>query len=69
MVFPASEIRVDLSYMEARRVFLDDFQLRYVEAVLAAHDHNVSRAARAAGMDRRSIQRIQSRARTGGREP
>ncbi|MCB9689168.1 MAG: sigma-54-dependent Fis family transcriptional regulator [Alphaproteobacteria bacterium] len=69
MVFPASEIRIDLPYMEARRLFLDDFQQRYVEAVLAAHDNNVSGAARAAGMDRRSIQRIQKRARTGGREP
>jgi DNA-binding NtrC family response regulator len=67
MVFPASEIRIDLDYMEARRLFLDDFQQRYVEAVLHAHDGNVSAAARAAGMDRRSIQRIQKRARTGGR--
>lgn len=69
MIFPASEIRVDLAYMDARRLFLDDFQQRYVEAVLHAHDGNVSAAARAAGMDRRSIQRIQKRARTGGRGP
>jgi two-component system response regulator HydG len=67
MIFPASEIRVDLAYMDARRLFLDDFQQRYVEAVLHAHDGNVSAAARAAGMDRRSIQRIQKRARSGGR--
>jgi sigma-54-specific transcriptional regulator len=67
MIFPASEIRVDLDYMDARRMFLDDFQQRYVEAVLHAHDGNVSAAARAAGMDRRSIQRIQKRARTGPR--
>jgi DNA-binding NtrC family response regulator len=64
MVFPASEIRIDLPYMDARRLFLDDFQQRYVEAVLEAHEGNVSAAARAAGMDRRSIQRIQKRART-----
>jgi two-component system response regulator HydG len=63
MVFPASEIRVDLPYMDARRVFLDDFQQRYVEAVLEANDGNVSAAARAAGMDRRSIQRILKRSR------
>jgi two-component system response regulator GlrR len=62
-VFPASEIRIDLPYMDARRQFLDDFQQRYVEAVLAAHEGNVSAAARAAGMDRRSIQRIVRRGR------
>ena len=58
------EVRIDLPYMEARRLYLDDFQQRYVEAVLEAHDGNVSAAARAAGMDRRSIQRILKRAGT-----
>jgi DNA-binding NtrC family response regulator len=62
-VFPASEIRIDLPYMDARRAFLDDFQQRYVEAILAANGGNVSAAARAAGMDRRSIQRIVGRSR------
>ena len=57
----AAAIRIDLPYMEARRVFMDDFQLRYVEAQLEAADGNVSAAARAAGMDRRSIQRILAR--------
>lgn len=65
MIFPASEIRIDLPYMEARRLFLDDFQQRYVEAILEAHEGNVSAAARAAGMDRRSIQRIVRRGHTG----
>lgn len=60
---PASTLRLDLSYMEARRVFLDDFQFRYVEAQLEAADGNISAAARAAGMDRRSIQRILARRR------
>jgi DNA-binding NtrC family response regulator len=60
----SSEVRIDLPYMEARRMFLDDFQQRYVEAILEAHDNNVSAAARAAGMDRRSIQRIMRRAHT-----
>lgn len=54
-------LRLDLPYMEARRLFLDDFQLRYVEAQLEANQGNVSAAARAAGMDRRSIQRILAR--------
>ncbi len=59
----AATVRLDLPYMEARRAWLDEFQWRYVEAQLEAHDGNVSAAARAAGMDRRSIQRIVARAR------
>ncbi|MBW2253751.1 MAG: sigma-54-dependent Fis family transcriptional regulator [Deltaproteobacteria bacterium] len=58
-------VRTDLPYMDARRLWLDDFQVRYVEAMLDEHDGNVSAAARAAGMDRRSIQRILKRARRG----
>ncbi|MBW1878589.1 MAG: sigma-54-dependent Fis family transcriptional regulator, partial [Deltaproteobacteria bacterium] len=58
-------VRTDLTYMDARRLWLDDFQVRYVEAMLDEHDGNVSAAARAAGMDRRSIQRILKRARRG----
>lgn len=56
------DVRTDLPYMEARRAWLDLFQHRYVEAMLDEHDGNVSAAARAAGMDRRSIQRIMARA-------
>ncbi len=58
----AAVVRTDLPYMEARRLWLDDFQTRYVLAVLEAEGGNVSAAARAAGMDRRSIQRILKRA-------
>ena len=54
-------IRTDLPYLESRRAWLDSFQLRYVEALLALHGGNVTAAARAAGMDRRSIQRVLSR--------
>jgi DNA-binding NtrC family response regulator len=54
-------VRIDLPYMESRRVWLDEFQRRYVSAQLDAHEGNVSAAARAAGMDRRSIQRIMAR--------
>jgi len=56
-------VRLDLPYMEARRAWLDLFQDRYVTAQLDAHEGNISAAARAAGMDRRSIQRILSRVR------
>ena len=55
------EVRVDLPYKEARRLYLDSFQRAYVRGVLESHDGNISRAARAAGMDRRSIQRILKR--------
>lgn len=58
------EVRIDLPYMEARREVLDTFQLRYVQAMLDAHDGNISAAARASGMDRRSIQRILARIRS-----
>ncbi len=64
----ADDVRIDLPYMEARRMFLDDFQQRYVAAILEAHEGNVSAAARAAGMDRRSIQRILKRASVAGLE-
>jgi len=64
----SSDVRIDLPYMDARRLFLDDFQQRYVAAILEAHDGNVSAAARAAGMDRRSIQRILKRATVAGLE-
>jgi len=67
-VVSTSDVRIDLPYMEARRLFLDDFQQRYVTAILEAHDGNVSGAARAAGMDRRSIQRILKRASVAGLE-
>ena len=55
--------RTDLPYLEARRAWLDTFQAAYVEAVLEEHGGNISAAARASGMDRRSIQRILRRAR------
>jgi len=56
-------IRTDLPYMEARRAWLDEFQLHYVSKLLNETNGNVSAAARAAGMDRRSIQRILGRIR------
>ena len=59
----APPLRTDLPYMEARRLWLDAFQRRYLLAILAEHDDNVSAAARAAGLDRRTIQRALARLR------
>ena len=58
------KVRTDLPYMEARREWLDSFQMHYVSTLLAENDGNVSATARAAGMDRRSIQRILNRNKT-----
>lgn len=56
-------IRTDLPYLDARRLWLDAFQHRYVSALLKEHGGNVSAAARAADLDRRTIQRIRARLR------
>ena len=58
----SASIRTDLPYLEARRLWLDQFQVAYVRAILEEHGGNASAAARASGLDRRTIQRIRSRA-------
>lgn len=50
-----------LPYKEAKRIVLDQFESQYIDALLAHHRGNVSAAARAAGIDRRSIQRMLKR--------
>jgi DNA-binding NtrC family response regulator len=45
----------------AKQDMIDEFERRYVRALLAAHDGNVSAAARAAGIDRMSIHKILNR--------
>ena len=47
-----------LPYARARVVALRDFERRYVERLMAAHEGNISSAARAAGMDRSNFRRI-----------
>jgi len=62
----ASEIPVlplDLPYAEARERWLQHFQERYVAHLLARYDDNVSAASLAAGIDRRTLQRIRARLR------
>jgi DNA-binding NtrC family response regulator len=59
-------LRTDLPYLEARRLWLERFQDRYIESVLREHGGNVSAAARASGLDRRTIQRARARLYTEG---
>ena len=58
---PISSIRTDLGYKDAKREWLDIFEEHYIQSLLHQHGGNVSAAAQAAGMDRRSIQRIVKR--------
>ncbi len=51
----------DLPYREARAGALDAFEARYIRALLEAHDGNVSKAARAAGIDRHYVHRLMRR--------
>jgi DNA-binding NtrC family response regulator len=56
-------IDFSLPYKEAKRRMLDRFEDRYILQLLDRHGGNVSAAARAAGIDRRSIQRMLKRIR------
>lgn len=60
---PAADraVRTDLPYKAAKRAWMDAFEEVYVREILRAADGNVTHAARASGMDRRSIQRIVKR--------
>jgi DNA-binding NtrC family response regulator len=53
----------DVSYAEARRRLLVEFEHRYVERMLSAHQGNVTRAAAASGLARRNFQLIRARRR------
>jgi len=51
----------DLPYSEARKAVVESFERQYVEQLLASHQGNVSRAATAAGLPRKSLARIMKR--------
>jgi DNA-binding NtrC family response regulator len=54
-------IRYDLPYKKAKRLWLEVFEYAYITRLLNDHDGNISHAARAAGIDRKSIQRLMKR--------
>lgn len=56
-----AEIRFDLPYKEAKRLWVERFDEAYIPRLLDAHGGNVSAAARTAEFDRKSIQRILQR--------
>ncbi|MSQ01734.1 MAG: sigma-54-dependent Fis family transcriptional regulator [Myxococcales bacterium] len=58
---PPAGVRHDLPYAEAKRLWLDPFDEAYFHALLAAHDGNISAAARAADIDRKTVQRFLKR--------
>ena len=51
-------IDVTVPFKVAKQRMVDDFDRRYLEALMAANDGNISAAARAAGIDRMSIYKM-----------
>jgi DNA-binding NtrC family response regulator len=54
-------VRTDLPYKQAKRAWLELFETEYIVKLLEAHEGNISQAARTAGIDRKSIQRLMKR--------
>ena len=57
----APPVRIDLPYKAAKRAWLEHFETEYIVKLLETHDGNISQAARTAGIDRKSIQRLMKR--------
>lgn len=52
------DLQESLSFAEAKKEWISQFEKKYLTDILAKHSGNVSRAAREAGIDRRSIYRL-----------
>ncbi len=68
----AAAIDLQVPFKIAKQHLVDDFDRRYLEALLASHAGNISAAARTAGIDRMSIYEMMRRlglAPDGGQEP
>jgi DNA-binding NtrC family response regulator len=61
----AEVLDAEVSYAEARRRLLVEFEQRYVERMLTVHHGNITRAAAASGLARRNFQLIRARRRDG----
>jgi DNA-binding NtrC family response regulator len=57
----STEVDLSRPYIEAREELLARFEKAYLEAMLARHGGNISRAARAAGLDRMHFKRLLGR--------
>ena len=57
----ADVISFDVSYAEARRLLLLEFERCYVARMLVVHRGNITRAAAASGLARRNFQLIRAR--------
>ncbi|MEQ9323952.1 MAG: helix-turn-helix domain-containing protein, partial [Polyangiaceae bacterium] len=55
------EVDLDQAFTEAKKLVVEDFEQRYLTALLAWSHGNVSRAARKAGMDRMYLHRLLQR--------
>jgi two-component system, NtrC family, response regulator GlrR len=53
-----AHIDIDVPFKVAKQKLVDEFDRRYLEALLEAHDGNISAAARAAGIERMSIYKM-----------
>jgi two-component system, NtrC family, response regulator GlrR len=53
-----AEIDPSVPFKTAKQQFIDEFDRRYLEAILASHEGNISAAARAAGIDRMTIYKM-----------
>ena len=52
------EVDIDIPFKVAKQKLVDEFDRKYLETLLEAHDNNISAAARAAGIERMSIYKM-----------
>ena len=52
------DVDIDVPFKTAKQQLVDEFDRRYLTALLEAHDNNISAAARAAGIERMSIYKM-----------
>jgi two-component system, NtrC family, response regulator GlrR len=53
-----AHIDIEIPFKTAKQKLVDEFDRRYLQAILEAHDGNISAAARAAGIERMSIYKM-----------